>query len=163
MQTLDLVTPAAEEPLTLAAAKLHLRVTGGFDDDLITALIQTARQLAEEYTGLSLAPQGFRLVVTDAASSISLPRGPVTAVTSVMVDGQEAAYTRNGDTLFLPVAGAVTVEYTSGFDTCPAALLQAMLQITAQLYRHRGDDGGDALAQSGAIPLLQPFRKMRIA
>ena len=156
------MTPA-DEPLTLEAAKLHCRVTGSFDDELITQLIKTARQLAESYTGLSFAPQGFKLQVTDADSTITLPRGPVTEITSVTLDGTAAEYTRNGDVLFLPNASqTLAVEYTAGFAACPPILLQAMLQITAQLYRHRGDDAGDALKQSGAVPLLQPFRKMSI-
>ena len=37
------VTPPDTEPLTLAEAKLHLRVTDTADDDLITDCIAAAR------------------------------------------------------------------------------------------------------------------------
>src|ERR1017187_4140732 len=42
-----LVTPPSEEPLTLTEAKRHLRVDYQDDDDLIGALLVTARSQAE--------------------------------------------------------------------------------------------------------------------
>ena len=52
--SLDLVTPPAEEPLTLSEAKEHLRVTGAGDDAYITALIAIARENAEQELGRQL-------------------------------------------------------------------------------------------------------------
>lgn len=47
---LSLKTAPATEPITLAQAKLYLRVDDTADNDLITALITAARERAEEYT-----------------------------------------------------------------------------------------------------------------
>lgn len=44
---LRLITPPASEPITLAEAKLHLRVDFADDDDLIGALITAAREQCE--------------------------------------------------------------------------------------------------------------------
>ncbi len=48
--SIQLVTPPSVEPVTLAQAKLHLRVDFTDDDTLITALIIAARQHCENYT-----------------------------------------------------------------------------------------------------------------
>lgn len=47
---LSLKTAPATEPITLAQAKLYLRVDDTADNDLITTLITVARERAEEFT-----------------------------------------------------------------------------------------------------------------
>lgn len=97
-----LVTPPSGEPLTLAEAKLHLKVDTTADDTLITALITAARQFAEQKTRRSLLtqvwrytadafPNGFGIAsptpwgrefsIPDAA--ICLEKGPVSAINSI--------------------------------------------------------------------------------
>lgn len=60
-----LVSGPASEPVTLAEAKLHLRVETGMTDDdtLISALIVAARQVAETITRRALITQTWRLVL----------------------------------------------------------------------------------------------------
>ena len=60
---LQLVTPPAEEPVSLAEAKLHLRVDFPNEDALITALIAAARQAAETLTGRQLVTARWKLVL----------------------------------------------------------------------------------------------------
>lgn len=71
------------EPITLAEAKLHLRVDADDDDDLITALIQGAREWAENYTRRSFVQRGLELRMDSFPAEILLPRGPVQSVTAV--------------------------------------------------------------------------------
>jgi uncharacterized phiE125 gp8 family phage protein len=60
-----LVTPPASEPVSLAEAKLHLRVETGMTDDdtLISALIVAARQVVETITRRALITQVWKLVL----------------------------------------------------------------------------------------------------
>jgi hypothetical protein len=53
------VTPPAEEPITLAEAKLHLRRDTAFtaDDSLITSLISAARRMCEAHVGQAFVTQ----------------------------------------------------------------------------------------------------------
>ena len=80
------LTPPAAEPLTLAEAKLHLRVDAGItdDDSLISALIVTARQQAEHRTGRALVTQQWRYSVdTLPADSLDLPLPKLQSVQAV--------------------------------------------------------------------------------
>ena len=80
------LSPPAAEPLTLAEAKLHLRVDVDItdDDSLITALIVAARQQAEHRTGRALVSQQWRYA-TDAfpVDSLELPLPKLLSVQSV--------------------------------------------------------------------------------
>lgn len=64
---LERVSGPAEEPVTLAEAKRHLREfsTVTDNDADITALIQAAREWVEEYTGRALFEQQWRLTIGD--------------------------------------------------------------------------------------------------
>ena len=80
------LSPPAAEPLTLADAKLHLRVDADIteDDGLIAALIVTARQQAEHRTGRALVTQQWRLGLDRFADdSLELPLPKLQSVQSV--------------------------------------------------------------------------------
>jgi Phage gp6-like head-tail connector protein len=104
-QSLVLVTPPTSEPVTLAEAKAWCRLDGTDEDALLTELIISARQAAEEYLRRSLISQSWKLTldlgqnhgqwwdgVRDGAitalygalpRTIPLPKGPVRSITSV--------------------------------------------------------------------------------
>ena len=76
-----LLTPPAEEPVTLAQAKLAARVDGTEWDALIPGLIKSARQVAEQETHRCLIAQTWRAELADwPASTDVLPVAPATAV-----------------------------------------------------------------------------------
>ena len=82
--TLQLIEAPAAQPVTLAEAKLHLRVDHTADDDLITSLIVAAREAAEHMTGRALITQTWERVL-DAfpCAEIELARPPVVSIASV--------------------------------------------------------------------------------
>ena len=99
---LQLVTPPAEEPVSLAEAKQHLRVDGGDDDLLIGSLITAARQAAETKTGRQLITARWKLVLD------AFP-GP-----SLMQSATGASFSLPGHAILLakcPVQSVVSIEF----------------------------------------------------
>jgi len=85
-----IITPVSVEPVTLAEAKLHIRVTvdssgDTAEDNLIMDLIKTAREYCENFTGRALATQTIEAYLNGfpCANYIELPRPPLQSVTSV--------------------------------------------------------------------------------
>lgn len=96
--------PPGAEPLTLAEAKLHLRITQDHEDALVSELITQARQMCENYTGLALITRSYSLYIDswpgssanvwwdgiregasvhDDASVLVLPKPPLLSVTKI--------------------------------------------------------------------------------
>lgn len=71
------------EPLGLDEVKANLRVDDDDSDDLIAALITSARMHVENVTGLVILPQTVTETVPRLGLSIELASWPVTAVTAV--------------------------------------------------------------------------------
>ena len=97
---LQLVTPPAEEPVSLVDAKLHLRVDFDEDDTLIASLITAARLAAETKTGRQFTTARWKMVLdsfpgpslmgvpagqafTLPGHAILLPKCPVQAVVAI--------------------------------------------------------------------------------
>ena len=80
---MTLVTAPTAEPLSLAEAKLHLRVDGTADDTLIPPRISSARQYVEDFTGRDLVDQSHKLLLDAFPSWVELPGSPLVSVTSV--------------------------------------------------------------------------------
>lgn len=162
--TLKLHTGPGAEPITLAEAKLHLRVEHAVDDGLISIYITAAREKAEHIIGRALISQTWERVL-DAfpAREIELGMPPVQAITSITyLDAAGATqtvspanYALDNTTLpgwVLPAAtytwpatadtvNAVRVAFTCGYGasgaSVPAAARQWMLLHIGAAYRNR--------------------------
>ncbi len=74
----------AQEPLTLDEAKSHLIIHQDDDDLLIDAYLRAAREAAEQYLGIGLFTQTWKLTLQAFADVIWLPMAsPLASVTSV--------------------------------------------------------------------------------
>lgn len=159
---LVLVTPPAEEPVSLDEAKAHLRVDHDTDDDLITALIAAARQFAETFTRRAFVTQTWRLELDAFPAEIRLPRSPIQAVTSVQYVDEAGSTQTLGSSLYVldkateparlipaydqswPAArnftAALKVTYTAGYGDAaavPQAIKQALLLLIGHWYERR--------------------------
>jgi uncharacterized phiE125 gp8 family phage protein len=122
--------PSIEEPVTLAEAKLHLRVDTTDEDSLITGLIVAARMAAEHETGRALINQTLRLTLDafPADGAIELLRPPVASITQVQyVDTAGATQTLSSTLYSLDSASAFATHYLlpSYGSTWPATRDQA--------------------------------------
>ncbi len=99
-----LIVPPSIEPVSLAEAKLHLRVDHGDDDTLISNLIISCRQLVESHLNMALIEQTWLWAfdrwedvakfktsannvvlpfTTGGGRYVSVPRGVISAVVSI--------------------------------------------------------------------------------
>ena len=60
---LQLITAADDYPVSLAAAKLHLRIDGTAEDANVSSLIGRGTGYAQKQTGRALVSQQWRLVL----------------------------------------------------------------------------------------------------
>lgn len=172
---LTLVTPPEYEPLTLAEAKLFLRVDGSDEDRLILDLIVAARTKAEAWLRRSLLTQVWRLQQSYVPGlAIKLPLGPVQEVESVSVTRlgaltalteEQYDYAPESQALTFEAgmdADRVTVTYACGYTDAtkiPAPIRQALLHAVAHDYHHR-EAGGDLPAEARRI--LADYRELRV-
>lgn len=156
----SVTTQPAEEPVTLAQAKLHCRVDTSDEDTLITALIVSARQLVESYCKRSLISQTRKLTLNGfpGCDFIELPYGPVASVTSVTSynsDNDDAvfstdAYKLGADKIYLndgytwPSSlrdhDSCEIVYVAGranADSLEQEFKQAVLMIVGHWYENR--------------------------
>ncbi|MBC7767538.1 MAG: phage head-tail connector protein [Phycisphaerales bacterium] len=185
--TITIITPPASEPVSLAEAKLYLRVDHAHEDDLIETLIGAAREAVEAAIGRALIARRVResldIWVREAAQGAVLGLGPVTNVVAVRLladngsqrvldadryrlDGNRdrpALVFASGVPATLRDAGGIEIEYDCGFAdeaaALPVALRLATLQIVASLYELRqGEDGLPETARA----LMRPYAPARL-
>jgi uncharacterized phiE125 gp8 family phage protein len=183
--SLQLNTPPAAEPVTLSQAKAWLRVESGDDEDaLITSLIGAARARAEWHTGRAFITQGWTLWLDRAAALTAVPLPPLQGVDAVTLymrddsalvldpgdyrvdtvsDPGRVALKRETGLMNLRGLNALSIAFTCGYGDAgdvPAPIAQAVLQILASLYEHRGGD--KAPTPDSALALLAPYRMPKI-
>lgn len=164
------------EPITVAEAKLHLRVDGTAEDTLITALISAARQRCEGALARALIPQR-RIALTDSFPD-QVELGPnVTGITSVTYRDTSGVTQTLASTAYRlveerrlvpvepwPCGDTVKITFTCGAftdTTVPAALRSWMLlQIGAMYAQREAVAAGQLYEPPGRFVdgLLDPWR-----
>lgn len=174
--SLERITDPAVEPVTLAEAKLYLRVDHSDEDTLISELIVTARQAAENYLQQSLITQEWKMSLDDyAPSTLPIPMGPVQAVDSVVSITRLAVSTTLSvegyylgaatDTLYFdaaPLGHQVDISYTAGYGDAstdvPEGIRTGIKRHTGLLYEDRSLTTLHPEIQS----LYVPYRRVRL-
>lgn len=169
------VSPTTE-PLSLAEAKLYLRVDGAEEDALISDMIVAVREAAETHLGKSLITQSWMLAYEGyVPSHVPLPKGPVQSIAHVKTRTRSGVETAINATLYhlavaedavhfesVLMAHAVEITYTTGYgdaEDVPASVRQGMLMHLAALYDNRL--GGMELP-AAVVTLYKPHRVVRL-
>lgn len=167
--SVDIVTPPATEPVSLAEAKLFLRVDHDAEDELIAGLVTAARDLVEQSTGRALVTR--RLLETRdhvKGGPFRCAFAPVTAVHAVTRDGvtlDESIWRLAVDAEHLIGAGAgrIAVDYDAGYgadaEDAPEPLRHAIRVIVAALYESRESAPPPTNA---AFALIAPYLRVRL-
>jgi uncharacterized phiE125 gp8 family phage protein len=182
-------TPPAAEPVSLADAKAHLRVTHDDDDAYIGTLIKSARVSIEGRTGLCLIQQGWSHFLDGwpAQAEVRLPLAPLIDVIDIRVwsDADAAAVIdpahyyadnasrsprivlRGGRTWPRPgrMANGIEILLSAGFgataSSVPEPLRQAVLQLVAHWFAMRGDEP-QSQWPLGVTHLIHPYKEYRL-
>lgn len=163
---LTIYSEPAIEPVSIADAKDHLRVSGNDEDAYISSLITAARQQVENTCGRALITQTWDMWVDQFPYSmdyVDIPKAPLQSVTSITyVDTAGATqtlsssvYTVDSDSIpgrvYLAYnqtwpdvrsqRKAVKIRYVAGYgptkEDVPLPIRHAMLLLIAHFYENR--------------------------
>lgn len=184
----EVTTGPATEPLTLAEAKAHLRVTASNDEALITSLIIVARQYVESILWRKLITQTLTLErdrFPTGADVLLLPGGDVASVTSIGytdTDGDAQTITTQQENLTAVPAelspafeeswpttrrqqAAVSIVYVAGYGSAsdvPEPIRHAMRLLIGDYYENRTNQPvvpiGSVALRTAVDNLLSPYR-----
>jgi len=185
MTTLTVISPAAEAPLSLDAAKTFLRVGDTAEDALISDLLQSARQRLEQVAGLALVTQTVQVTWRAWPSAIQgrgarLPISPVRQLNSVRLidaDGIAMLYSDRFQLLCgrlclrpwsmlppVPSGGQVEIDIQAGFGAAsdvPKDLREALLLLIGATYATRTPNAFDLASHAGLPESVQAILDAR--
>lgn len=158
MTQLTVLSPPAEAPVSLEAVKAFLRIGDARDDDLISNLLQSARERLEHVAGLALVTQTLRVTWRSWPAAIQgrgarLPIGPARQLDGVRLVDAEARATDYSDHFQLacgriclrpwsrlprvPTGGQIEIDLQAGFGSAsqvPEDLREALLHLIGAVY-----------------------------
>lgn len=88
----QLLSPPAAPAISLAEAKLNLRIDGDELDPLVMAWAQGVTDHAEHLMGRAIQHQTWRLTLDTLADAIALPRPPLVAVLAVRLRDDDGSW-----------------------------------------------------------------------
>jgi hypothetical protein len=149
---------AAIDLTTLEKVKNELGgITGTSLDALLNFIITAASRILMTQTGRRFKSAAVTYTTDGTATrGLSLPNGPVTAISTVVIDGTtippivtlgDTGWTQQGDRVRLVGhrfdigTNNVVVTYTSGYTSIPEDLEQGCIELACWMYKNRDHFG----------------------
>lgn len=170
-----------DEPVTLPEIKRHLNLqfdtSGSYDftddDTKLQEIAKSAREVIEQYIGVSMASKTLKAIIRNECGNIEIPFGPVTTLTSIKdIDGNlltsGTTYIVRGSQfkwIESPRACYLEVNYVAGYTslTIPAGLKRALLEQIAFDYANAGDQQLVTICESALAKAAPYSRKSLVA
>lgn len=175
---------AAADPGAPALAELKdwLGISTPAEDDLLTALVKTALDACEAFTGAMPLVQTCAEIVPVRCRWQALSARPVSAITHVSgLPAEGSAFVLASDAYAIDIdaggtglvrverpgaSGRVEVRYiagiAAGWADLPDGLRHGITRLAAHLYRSRDSEADSALPAAVAA-LWRPWRRVRLA
>lgn len=170
---LQLITPPVHEPVTTALLRDFLRLPPDQEEDLLTRLIRTAREVIEAHCNLVMLPQRWHLKLANWPQSgrIALYKAPVISIDKVQgfsADGSAVLFGDDGWRLdeesrpqrlylrkppHITIAKGLEIELTAGLGQEPSALPEALRHACVMLAAHLYDNRNSADTGASMISL----------
>jgi len=177
-----IITPAPVPAQALAELKQWLGITIATDDAPLRALVASALEVCEGFTGVMPLEQTCEEVLFACRDWQALTARPIQAITAVEQIGgyglrealaaEDYAAELEADgtgrvQVRAPRRGRVAVRFTAGlaadWEGLPDALRHGIVRLAAHQHREREGSGAVPLPPASVVALWRPWRRVRIA
>jgi uncharacterized phiE125 gp8 family phage protein len=175
----EFIAAAAPAPVVgLNEIKAEARIATSEEDALIAALVRSATELCEEFTGRLLIARAVEEMLPAATTWTRLGATPVRAIESVAtvgVDGAETALPADAYAIDIDAAGdgwvrliggraerRLKVSYAAGLADDPNGVPEALRRGIARLAVHGIGRGEEAAPPAAVTALWRPWRRLRL-
>ncbi len=173
------VAPASALPVSLAELKAYARISASDEEALLAAMMRSATDLCERFTGRLLIARAIEETLPAARTWTRLTMGPVRSIDGVVAldrDGNETPLPSDAYAVDVDAAGdgwvrlvapgdakRVRVSYVAGLgevgNAVPEALRHGILRLAAHFHARAGSAGDDSFP-AAVTALWRPWRRL---
>jgi len=153
MNITQTVAPIAES-LSLADAKAFMRILENDDDLMITSMIVSAREFAENYTNRQFEEATFELISDSLYQDMIIRKDPITEIVKIEYMDDNGAYQLFTDFYTYKESGAtklyfntfpsykddkraIKITFKAGYTTVPSSIVSYIKVLVSTMYENR--------------------------